>query len=222
MTKLEFPRTKRNQVKRISKRGKYDKATIYPILDETFLCHVSFCINEQPFIIPTLFVRVEDSIYIHGSHISQMLKQLSEGARICVSITLVDGLVLARSAFHHSMNYRSVVVFGTGKLVENMDEKLSALNAISNQLLPRRWENCRQPNQKELNVTSVICIEIEEASAKIREGMPIDDKADYKLPIWAGVLPINQTVGEPIADEKLSAEIVIPKYIQKLRKVLEI
>lgn len=219
MIKLEFTRTKRNQVKRISKRGKYDKATIYPILDETFLCHVSFCINEQPFTIPTLFARVEDSIYIHGSHISRMLKQLSEGVRICLSVTLVDGLVLARSAFHHSMNYRSVVVFGTGKVVENEDEKLSALIAISNHLLPGRWEDCRQPHQKELNVTSVIRIEIEEASAKIREGMPIDDQDDYKLPIWAGVLPIKQTFGEPIADVKLPEHIVSPEYIQKFRKI---
>lgn len=216
MIKLEFTKTKRNQVRRLAKRGKYDKKTIYQILDQSLLCHVSFCINEQPFIIPTLFARIEDSVYVHGSHISRMLKHLSEGVRICLSVTLVDGLVLARSAFNHSMNYRSAVVFGTGKLVEQETEKLIALKAISDHILPERWEDCRQPTQKELNVTSVIRIEIEDASAKIREGSPIDDKADYKLPIWAGVLPIIQIFGEPVADEKLSAEIACPKYLKSI------
>lgn len=214
MSKQEFTKTTRNQVRRLAKRGKYDKETIYAILDESFLCHVSFSIDDQPFIIPTLFARVEDSIYIHGSHISRMLKHLTEGVRICLSVTLVDGLVLARSAFHHSMNYRSAVVFGTGKLVENEAEKLCALKAISDHLLPARWDDVRQPSAKELNVTSVIRIEIEDASAKIREGMPIDDEADYDLPFWAGVLPISQTFGAPIADEKLSDEISLPDYLK--------
>jgi hypothetical protein len=213
MNKTEFEQTSRNQVRRIAKRGKYDKETIYRILDEAFLCHVSFSIDGQPFIIPTLFARVEDSIYIHGSHISRMLKTLSEGVRICLCVTLVDGLVLARSAFHHSMNYRSAVVFGTGKLVDSEAEKLLALKAISDNLLPERWEDCRQPNAKELNVTSVIRIEIEEASAKIREGMPVDDDSDMNLPIWAGILPISQKFSKPIADEKLSAKIPLPNYL---------
>jgi nitroimidazol reductase NimA-like FMN-containing flavoprotein (pyridoxamine 5'-phosphate oxidase superfamily) len=213
MSKTEFEQTERNQVRRIAKRGKYDKETIYRILDEAFLCHVSFSIDGQPFIIPTLFARVEDSIYIHGSHISRMLKTLSEGVRICLCVTLVDGLVLARSAFHHSMNYRSAVVFGRGKLVDDEAEKLLALKAISDNLLPERWEDCRQPNAKELNVTSVIRIEIEEASAKIREGMPVDDDSDLELPIWAGILPISQKFSEPVPDEKLSAKIPLPDYL---------
>ncbi len=221
MNKEEFAKTERNQVRRIAKRGKYDKETIYPILDEGFLCHVSFCINEQPFIIPTLFARVEDAIYIHGSHISRMLKTLAEGVPICLSVTLVDGLVLARSAFHHSMNYRSTVIFGTGKLVTDEAEKLLALKAISDHLLPERWEDCRQPNAKELNVTSVIKIEIEEASAKIREGMPVDDKEDYDLPIWAGVLPITQTFGAPVSDGKLSKNIETPDYLDYLPKLIK-
>lgn len=215
MNKTEFEQTSRNQVRRLAKRGKYDKDIIYHILDKAFLCHVSFCIDEQPFIIPTLFARVEDSIYIHGSHISRMLKHLSEGTRICLCVTLVDGLVLARSAFHHSMNYRSVIVFGTGKLVEDESEKLLALKTISDHLLPERWENCRQPNAKELNVTSVVRIEIEEASAKIREGMPVDDKEDYELQIWAGVLPIKEDFGTPIPDEQLAKEIALPDYLIK-------
>lgn len=216
MANHEFAKTTRNQVRRISKLGKYDKNTIYRILDKAFLCHVSFCVNEQPFIIPTLYSRSDDAIYIHGSHISRMLKHLSEGVRICLSVTLVDGLVLARSAFNHSMNYRSAVVFGTGKLVECEKEKLGALKAISDHLLPNRWEDCRPPTVKELNVTSVIKIEIEEASAKIREGMPIDDKKDYKLPIWAGVLPINQTFGEPIEDLQISKKVTLPAYLKDL------
>lgn len=216
MSKEEFEQTERNQVRRMSKRGKYDKDSIYPILDEGFICHVSFCLGEQPFIIPTLYARVDDAIYIHGSHISRMLKTLAEGVRVSLAVTLVDGLVLARSAFHHSMNYRSAVVFGTGKLVESEDEKYLALKAISDNLLSERWEDCREPNSKELNVTSVIRIEIEEASAKVREGMPIDDDSDMNLQIWAGILPIKQTFGEPKPDEQLSKEIVYPDYLKSI------
>lgn len=216
MSKEEFEQTERNQVRRMAKRGNYEKEMIYPILDEGFLCHVSFCLGEQPFIIPTLYARVDDSIYIHGSHISRMLKTLSEGVRVSLAVTLVDGLVLARSAFHHSINYRSVVIFGTGKLVESEAEKQFGLKAISDNLLPKRWEDCREPNSKELNVTSVLKIEIEEASAKIREGMPIDDDSDMNLPVWAGILPLKQTFGMPISDEKLSTGIVIPEYLKSI------
>ena len=213
MNKIEFEQTSRNQVRRIAKRGKYDKETIYQILDASFLCHLGFTVEDQPFVIPTLFARVDDVIYVHGSQVSRMLKTLSNGAKICLTVTLTDGIVLARSAFHHSMNYRSAVVFGTGKLVEDETEKLRALKAISDNILPERWEDCRQPNQKELNVTSVIRVEIEDASAKIREGMPVDDQEDYELPIWAGILPITQTFGAPVADEQLPKEIKIPDYL---------
>ncbi len=212
----EFPQTKRNQVRRLAKRGKYDKTSIYQILDEGFLCQLAFVVDEQPFVIPTLYARVDDSIYIHGSQISRMLKTLAEGVRLCLTVTLVDGLVLARSAFHHSMNYRSAIIFGSGILIENDEEKLLALKAISDRLVPHRWEDCRQPNTKELNVTSVIRIEIEEASAKIREGMPIDDQEDYDLPIWAGIVPIHQNFGAPVRDEKLSETIDLPNYLQNL------
>lgn len=214
MKNSQFEKTPRNQVRRIAKRGKYDKATIYSILDQAFLCHISFVMDEQPFIIPTLYARCDEAIYIHGSHISRMLKHLQTGEKLSLCVTLVDGIVLARSAFHHSMNYRSVVVFGTGKLVESDAEKNVALKAISDNILRERWEDVREPNAKELNVTSVIKIEIEDASAKVREGQPIDDDADYALPIWAGILPIIQTFGVPVADEKLSNEIKLPNYLK--------
>ncbi len=186
----------------------------HKILDEGFVCHAGFVVEGQPFIIPTLYARSGDSIFIHGSAVSRMLKNLSEGVKVCVSVTLVDGLVLARSAFHHSINYRSVVVFGTGRLIESDEEKLSALKTISENALPGRFEDSRPPTQKELNVTSVIKIEIEEASAKIREGDPIDDDKDYDLDFWAGVLPIETRFGEPIADAKLDEEIELPDYLK--------
>lgn len=210
----DFPKTNRSEVRRLAKRGKYDRETIYNILDEGFVCHVAFAIDGQPFIIPTLYARSGDSIFIHGSAVSRMLKNLSEGVKLCLSVTLVDGIVLARSAFNHSMNYRSVVIFGKGKLIESDEEKLSALKTISDNVLPERFEDSRQPTQKELNVTSVIKIEIEEASAKIREGDPIDDKKDYETDFWAGVLPIKTTFGEPIADVKLDENIELPDYLK--------
>lgn len=210
----DFPKTERNQVRRVAKRGKYDRETIYKILDEGFVCHVGFLIDEQTFVIPTLYARVDNSIIIHGSHISRMLKNIEKGVKVCVTVTLIDGLVLARSAFHHSMNYRSVMVFGTGKLIEDEAEKLSALKAVSDNLLPKRWEDSREPTENELNITSVIKIEIEEASAKIREGDPVDDIKDYELPIWAGVLPFETKIGEPIADAKLDKYIELPDYLK--------
>lgn len=210
----EFPKTERNQVRRVAKRGKYDRETVYKILDEGFVCHVGFSVDEQIFVIPTLYARVDNSIIIHGSHISRMLKNIEKGVQVCVTVTLIDGLVLARSAFHHSMNYRSVMVFGTGKLIEDKAEKLSALKAVSDNLLQKRWEDSREPTENELNITSVLKIEIEEASAKIREGDPVDDTKDYELPIWAGVLPYETKFGEPSADAKLDKNIELPDYLK--------
>ena len=207
----DFPKTDRNQVRRIAERGKYDRKTI---LDEGFLCHVGFCIENQPFVIPTLYARSGDSIFIHGSAVSRMLKNLSEGIEICLTVTLVDGLVLARSAFNHSMNYRSAVVFGNGRLVEESGEKLAALKTISDNALPDRFDDSRAPTEKELKATSVIRIEIEEASAKIRSGDPIDDRKDYDSPFWAGVLPIETSFGKPIADSKLDETVELPDYLQ--------
>ena len=214
MSKEEFAPTERSRVRRLAKRGTYDRETIYRILDKASLCHVSFCLEGQPFIIPTLFGRVGDSIYLHGSHISRMLQTLGEGVPLSLAETLVDGLVLARSAFHHSMNYRSAVVFGRGKSVDDENEKMSALKAISEQVVSGRWDDCRPPNAKELNVTAVIRIEIEEASAKIREGMPVDDREDYALPVWAGIVPVRQVYGEPVPDQYVGAAIDLPDYLR--------
>lgn len=210
----DFPKTERNELRRRAIRGKYDRDTIYKILDEGFVCHVGFVIAEQTFVIPTLYARISDSIIIHGSSISRMLKNIENGVKVCVTVTLIDGLVLARSAFHHSMNYRSAVIFGTGKLIKNDDEKLIALKAISDNILLNRWEDSREPTENELNVTSVLKIEIEEASAKIRKGDPVDDTKDYELPMWAGILPFETKFGEPIADAKLDKKIELPNYLK--------
>ncbi len=213
----DYSKTERNQVRRIPKRGKYDHQTINKILDEGFLCHVGFNLEKQPFVIPTLYARIDDSIIIHGSSISRMLKNVSEGIKVCVTVTLVDGIVLARSAFHHSMNYRSVVVFGTGKVITEKGEKLAALKAVSDNVLKHRWEDSRQPTENELNVTSVIKIKIEDASAKIREGDPIDDKKDYETNFWAGILPVETKFGEPIADTRLDEKIELPDYLRPFK-----
>ena len=214
-TLKEFPKTERNEVRRVAKRGKYDRETIYGILDDGFLCHVGFALGDQPYVIPTLYARLDDSVVIHGSSVSRMLMNLEAGIDVCLTVTLVDGIVLARSAFHHSMNYRSVLVFGEGKLVDDRAVKLAALEAIANNVLPGRWEDSRQPNENELNVTSVIEIDMREASAKIREGDPIDDEKDYELPIWAGVLPIHQQFGAPIPDTRLADNIELPAYLKR-------
>ncbi|QQS40822.1 MAG: pyridoxamine 5'-phosphate oxidase family protein [Acidobacteriota bacterium] len=216
MAGSEFEKHERNTVRRQASRGKYDRETVFGILDEAFLCHVGFSVEGQPFVIPTLYARDGETIFIHGSSISRMLKNLSEGLRACVTVTITDGIVLARSAFHHSMNYRSVTIFGQGALVEDENEKVRALEVISENVLPGRWADSRGPTKKELDVTSVIAIRIEDAAAKIREGGPKDDKRDYELPIWAGVVPIVQMPLEPVADALLPEGIEVPDYIKKL------
>jgi len=210
----QFPKTSRNQVRRIPKRGHYDKATIYDILDAGFLCHVGFVVDGQPFVIPTAYGRKGDTLYIHGATTSRMLQQAQQGIPVTVTVTHLDGLVLARSSFHHSMNYRSAVVFGTAKMVED-DTKNEALYIISEQILKGRWDEARVPNAKELKATTVLAIDIEEASAKIRTGPPGDDKPDYELPIWAGVLPIQQTYGTPIPDPLLQSTIPLAQSVEK-------
>lgn len=212
----EFEKKERNTVRRIASRGKYDRETVFGILDEAFLCHVGFSVNEQPFVIPTLYGRDGETVYIHGSAISRMLENLSGGLPVCITVTITDGIVLARSAFHHSMNYRSVTLFGRGVLVEDYDEKLRALTLISENVLPGRWEDARRPTEKEMNVTSVVAVAIEDAAAKIREGGPKDDKKDYQLPVWAGVLPMEQNILAPVADDPLPDGVGVPDYIRRL------
>lgn len=205
--------SERTKVKRLPARGAYDRETIYSILDADFICHVGFIIDGQPYVIPTGFARIGDHLYIHGSSASRMLRTLSEGVDVCVTVTLVDGLVLARSAFHHSINYRSVVVLGKAELVEDREEKERALEAFTEHIIPGRWSEVRWPNELELKATSVLKLPIEEASAKIRTGDPKDDEEDYAMNVWAGVLPISQTVGKPIPDSRLEDGIVIPPHI---------
>ncbi len=204
--------TDKTKVKRAPKRGHYDKETIYQILDVSQICHIAFVYKGHPVSIPTIFGRSGDKLYIHGATVSRMIVELEKGLDLSLSVAHVDGLVLARSAFHHSMNYRSVVLFGTAKLVPE-DQANDALKAISDHLIPGRWEEVREPSTKELKATKVLEINIDEASAKIRTGGPVDDKEDYDLDIWAGVLPFKTMIGEPIDDEKLKAGLEVPKSV---------
>jgi uncharacterized protein len=206
--------TPRTRVIRESERGVYDRETAYKILDEGFLCHVGFTVDGQPFVIPTSYGRKGDSLYIHGSAASRMLRQMKEGVPVCVTVTLLDGLVLARSIFNHSMNYRSVVVLGKATLVDDPEEKLAALIVLSEHIIPGRWADSRQPNERELKATSVLRLPIEEFSAKVRQGPAIDDEPDYAFPTWAGVVPLEMVAGKPIDDARLMEGQKIPAYAQ--------
>jgi len=198
-----FTTTKRTILRRLPQRASYERRTIYQILDEAFVCHVGFIDSGSPVVIPTAYGRRGEMLYLHGSAASRMLRSLKSGIPICVTVTLLDGLVLARSAFHHSMNYRSVVVFGTASVVKNLGRKVSALRVISEHILPGRWADVRKPNAVELRQTLVLCLPLKEASAKIRRGPPIDDEADYELPVWAGELPLRLAADAPISDPRL-------------------
>jgi hypothetical protein len=209
---LKSPRT---QLKRLPKRGVHDFKTIAAILDEGFFCHVGFVAHGQPYVIPTGYGRKGRTLYIHGSFASRMLNELAKGIPMCVTVTLVDGLVLARSGFHSSVNYRSVVVLGKAKLVDDADEKAAVLEIISEQILPGRWADIRWPDRKELTATTVLKLAINEASAKIRTGPPLDDEDDYALKCWAGVMPLKIVPGEPIPDAQLPQDIPVPDYARK-------
>jgi uncharacterized protein len=204
--------TERTRLVREPQRAVYDRVVAYQILDEGFICHVGFVADGQPFVIPTGYGRSGDHLYIHGSAASRMLRNLDRGVAVCVTVTLLDGIVLARSIFNHSMNYRSVVVLGTAVAVEDPAEKLKALRALSEHILPGRWAESRQPNEKELKATLVMRLPIEEFSAKVRQGPPIDDEEDYSFPTWAGVIPLQQVPGTPIDDPRLDAGRAVPEY----------
>jgi len=214
---MNFTQTERTTLRRLPKRGVYDRQLVYGILDEGFICHVSFAVDGRPFVIPTGYARVDDQLYIHGSQVSRMLRTLSSGIDVCVAVTLVDGLVLARSAFHHSMNYRSVVIFGRAELVEDREEKLAALFALSEHMIPGRWKDVRAPNEAELRQTTVLSLPIDEASAKIRTGPPLDDEEDYAMNVWAGVLPLRLVTDHSIADPRLFGNIAVPDYVVEYR-----
>lgn len=207
--------TQRTQIKRLPQRGDYHLALIHQILDEALVCHIGFVVNAQPFVIPTAYGRVGDRLYIHGSPASRMLRTLKEDVEMCVTVTLLDGLVLARSAFHHSMNYRSVVIFGKATVVEDATEKLAALKAFTEHVVPGRWVEVRPLTPQELTGTLVLSLPLTEASAKVRTGPPKDDEADYDLPFWAGELPLHLTPLAPIPDPQLASEIGIPAYVQQ-------
>ncbi len=204
--------TDRSTVKRLPARGVYDRAVIHQILDAGLVCHLGFVVDGQPFVIPTTYVRVDDTLYVHGSPASRMLQTLEGGVAACVTVTLIDGLVLARSAFHHSINYRSVLVFGTAVLMSDAQQKVGVLKALTDHLIPGRWDDIRQPNSQELKRTLVLAIPIDEASAKIRVGPPLDDDEDYQLDVWAGVVPLSLAAGAPVPDPKLTPGIAPPEY----------
>jgi nitroimidazol reductase NimA-like FMN-containing flavoprotein (pyridoxamine 5'-phosphate oxidase superfamily) len=213
-----LPATERTRLKRLPKRGHFERAEIYQILDEAFVCHVGFVVDGQPFVIPTGYARIDDQLIIHGSAASRMMRALASEINVCVTVTLVDGLVLARSAFHHSMNYRSVVIFGKARMIEDKDEKLSALRALTEHIVPNRWTDVRPPTEKELRATLVLSLPLAEASAKIRDGNPVDDEEDYELNVWAGVVPLHLKAGAPIADARLKSGVEVPGYLESYVK----
>jgi nitroimidazol reductase NimA-like FMN-containing flavoprotein (pyridoxamine 5'-phosphate oxidase superfamily) len=215
---MDFPQTQRTTLRRLPKRGVYDRELVYRILDEGFICHVSFAVDGQPFVIPTGYARVDDQLFIHGSQMSRMLRTLAQGVDVCVAVTLIDGLVLARSAFHHSMNYRSVVAFGRATMVEEREAKLAALFAFSEQVIPGRWNDVREPTEQELKATTVLSLPLVEVSAKVRTGPPLDDDEDYALNVWAGVLPLKLVAGDPLNDPRLPHGIEPPAYTIKYRR----
>ena len=204
--------TLRTRIVREPQRAVYDREAVNQILDEAFLCHVGFVADGQPYVIPTSYGRSGNVLYIHGSAASRMLRNLDQGVPVCITVTLLDGLVLARSVFNHSMNYRSVVILATATLVDDPAEKIAGLRALSEHIVPHRWDDARQPNEKELKATSVLKIPIEEFSAKVRVGPPMDDEEDYSFPTWAGVIPLEMTVGAPMRDERCEQEL--PAYLQ--------
>jgi len=205
--------TERTQLRRLPKRGVFDRETIYKILDEGFVCHVGFTISGKTFVIPTGYARVGDRLLIHGSSASRMLRAMSDGIEICATVTLIEGLVLARSAFHHSVNYRSVVVFGVANLVSGEDEKIEALRAFTEHIVPGRWQDVRPPNKSELAATAVLSLPIREASAKVRTGDPVDAEEDYALDVWAGVIPLKFCADAPRNDARLKEGVTLPRYL---------
>lgn len=209
--------SERTKLKRLPVRGSHELETIYKILDAAFLAHVGFCIDGQPFVIPTLFGREDDTLFLHGSAASRMLRELEKGVPACITVTHVDGLVLARSAFHHSMNYRSVVAFGTAHKVVDLDRKMHALKVVSDHLIKGRWDEVREPNEKEMKQTSVLEFAIEEASAKVRTGGPVDDEEDYGSAVWAGVLPLSLKAQPAQPDPRLAEDTEVPGYVAHYR-----
>ena len=214
----DFSKTNRNRILRRSDRAHYDEETVYRIVDEALFCHVSFFEDGQPFIIPTIHARVDNTLIFHGSPANRMLKYIEKGGPVCITMTLVDGIVLGRSAFRHSMNVRSVVLFGRGRLVEDEQEKLDGVHAIVEHVVPGRWGDVRMPSSEEMKMTSMVTVSIENASAKIRDEPPLDKEEDLKLPVWAGVLPVRQEYLAPLSNGDVGEDISIPDYVVRYRR----
>jgi len=208
-----FPKTRRNKVLRMPKRGQYEREQVYEIVDAGLVCHVAFVQEGQPFVIPTLHARDGDTLLLHGSSASRMIRHIASGEPICVTVTLLDGIVLARSVFNHSINYRSAMLYGTGTLIDDPDEKMAALARFTERLLPGRWDDARLPNRKEFKATGIVAVPIDTASAKVRTGPPIDEPEDVDLPVWAGVIPIHQTFGDPIPEQNVPDGFAMPQYL---------
>lgn len=215
---MTYAPTERTAVRRLAGRASYDRALVHAILDEALICHLGFVVEGKPVVLPTIHTRVGEVLYVHGSAASRMLRTLRDGVEACVTVTLLDGLVLARSAFHHSMNYRSVVVFGKAREVGARGEKLAALAALVEHVVPGRGDSARPPNESELKQTLVLALPLEEVSAKVRTGGPIDDEEDYALPVWAGELPLTLTPGAPIADPRLHPGTALPEHVAAYRR----
>lgn len=209
----DLPPTPRTEVRRIAERGVYDRAVINAILDEALICYVALNHNGRPAVVPTVHARLGDTLYIHGSPASRMLRQMKSGAEICVTTAIIDGLVVARTPFHNSMNYRSVIVYGSPRFVDDPEEKMAALAAITEHIIPGRWVDSRPPNDKELSSTLIMAVTLDEASAKVRVGGPKDEPEDYDLPFWAGVVPVAQVYGEPIVADDLRVTVAVPGYL---------
>ena len=214
----EFSITELSRIRRVPKRGHYDKDTIYRILDEGLVCHVGLVEDGHPVAIPMNYARRDDTVILHGAPASRLVKYVQAGRPVCVTVTLLDGLVLARSVYHHSMNYRSAVVFGRGRLIKSEQEKRVALEVLTEHILPGRWQDARRPNRQELDATAVVSVAIESASAKVRTGPPADDEDDYQLPVWAGVLPIQQQALTPVNDPRLRKDIPLPSSVSNYRR----
>ena len=218
MSESLLAQTERTRIHRKPQRGSYDQSVIYSILDEGLVCHVGFTVDDQPYVIPTAYCRVDDKLYIHGAVASRMLKTLQGGVNVCLTVTLVDALVVARSAFNNSMNYRSVVVLARATVVDNFDEKYAAMQALVEHVVPGRWEDCRKPTPNEIRATSILSLPIEEASAKLRTGQSVDDAEDYALPIWAGLVPLQTQALPPEDDGQVPASVALPDYLRNYHR----
>jgi len=214
----EFPKSDLNTVKRLPKRGHYDRDVIYPIVDEALICHVGFAIEGMPFVMPTIHTRIGDTIYLHGAVANRMLNHIKQGQSVCITVTHIDGIVFARSVFHHSMNYRSAVLFGKGRVVETYEEKWKVFEALTEHIAKGRWNEARKPNEVEDKTTAIVAIEIESASAKMRSGPAGDEEEDYALPVWAGVLPVRMEFGPPEKDAPLPETVEMPEYIRNYKR----